>query len=151
MGKQHRMALADLPHPPSSLRMPRRYLSLEETNVKNTLTKLARVVFQVGALLTRRSNGSSYWPRMTNLLTQGGIALAIFKHHRVVLKMAAALGVVLSGIALPQTASADLFAVTDNDEVAEQLHFGPGALTPLSNAFLSGTLRTKCMTFGSRK
>ena len=105
--------------------------------MKNRLTKLLLVVFQVGALLTRRSNGSSYRARMANLLTQGGITPAISKHHRVVLKLAAALGVVLSGIALPQTASADLFAVTDNNQVAEQLHFGPGALTPASSAFLS--------------
>jgi hypothetical protein len=80
---------------------------------------------------------------MTNLLTQGGIALVISKHHRVVLKVAAALGVVLFGIALPQTASADLFAVTDNDEVAEQLHFGPGALTPASSAYLSTDFKNK--------
>ncbi len=105
--------------------------------MKHRLTKLLLVVFQVGVLLTRRSNGSSYRARMTNLLTQGGIAPATSKHHRVVLKVAAALGVVLSGIASPQTASADLFAVTDNDEVAEQLSFGPGALTPASSAFLS--------------
>lgn len=31
----------------------------------------------------------------------------------------------------------DLFAITDNDQVAEQLGFGPGALTPASSAFLS--------------
>jgi hypothetical protein len=80
---------------------------------------------------------------MTNLLTQGGIALAISKHHRVVLKVAAALGVVLSVIALPQIASADLFAVTDRYEVAEQLSFGPGALTPASSAFLSTDLKDK--------
>jgi hypothetical protein len=49
--------------------------------------------------VTRRSNGPSYRAGMTNLLTHGGIALAISKHRRVVLKVAAALGVVLSGIA----------------------------------------------------
>jgi Big-like domain-containing protein len=34
-----------------------------------------------------------------------------------------------------------LFAVTDSDEVAEQLRFGPGALTPASSAFLSTDLK----------
>jgi hypothetical protein len=84
---------------------------------------------------------------MTNLLTQGGIALAISKHHHAALKMAAALGVVLSGVALPQIASADLFAVTDNDEVAEQLSFGPGALTPASSAFLSTDFKDQVHDF----
>jgi hypothetical protein len=45
--------------------------------------------------------------------------------------------VVLLSTAGAQDASAQLFAVTDNDEVAERLSFGPGALTTASSAFLS--------------
>jgi hypothetical protein len=89
----------------------------------------------------REGNQLSNWKTITNLLAKGGIALAMSKHHRVVLRVAAVLGVVLSGIALPQTASANLFAVTDNDEVAERLHYGPGALTTSSSAFLSTDLK----------
>lgn len=89
----------------------------------------------------REGNQVSNSKTITNLLRRGGIALAMSKHHRVVLKLAALLSVVLSGVALSQTASANasanLFAVTDNDEVAEQLSYGPGALTTSSSAFLS--------------